>query len=241
MAQISSATLLAIADSIAKAKQLFDAAIGTTATAGTAAYGAQQNAARVLATADEDQILALLAPSRSLANGLQKNQVRAQYAPMIQALLNLLGASSFDAFLLANSAQVASEFRDMAGSGAVSPAYVFPPNIDICSYAVTGSGAGARTGLTPIDTTLYAASQLEVVTTGLIGAASITATLTCKRADNTTTTKAVTITNGSVSGTAFAVGAGTDLFVDVTAITITGGTAADAFKVRSKLLRAVAL
>jgi hypothetical protein len=147
----------------------------------------------------------------------------------------------FDAYCAAQATQVAPEFRDCAGSNMVSNLYVFPPQTDICSFAVTGAGAGTRTGIAAVDTTQYGPSQFEVVTTSVIGASTITATLTLTLWDGTTTTKAVTINSGSANGTVVAVGLATDLYVNCTAITITGGTASDAFKVRSKLRRTIAL
>jgi hypothetical protein len=240
MATISKANFEAITDSIAKQYSLLAANIGTTGTPGTAAYGAAQNLARVLALGDKDQLLALLGPADAQQGAIVKGAPIAWFAPMIRALRDHVGGS-FDAYCQAQGTQVAPEFRDASG-GLVSNLYVFPPVVDpICTFSVTGSGAGTRTGVSSIDTTLYGPAQFEVVTTTAIGAQAINATLTLVKFDGTTETKNVTINASSGNGTVVAVGTATDLYVNCTAITITGGTSGESFKVRSKLRRTIAL
>lgn len=242
MATISIANLKTITDSIARQYKYLADAMGTVATASTAAYGAGQNLTRVLGLNDVAQELALLGPANDQTNLLVKGGLRSFFRPVIQALQAHVGGS-FDAFLATSDDRVAPEFRDAAGTDLIGPARVFPPVYDpICTFAVSGAGAGTRTGGTPVDTTQYGKANMEVVATSTIGASGITATLTMKLLDGTTQTKSVTIPASTANGTAIAIGvAGTDMYVDCTAITITGGTAADAFKVRSKLERVIAL
>ena len=126
----------------------------------------------------------------------------------------------------------------------LSPAtVVFPP---VQTIIAGDRGASAWTfdaASVPLDVTKYGGTQLELVADTLIGAADCVVTLTCRSWDGTTYTSVqeqVTMPQASASGTAVAIGDSGDLYVDVTAISATGGTSGDGLSVRSKLVRSIA-
>lgn len=156
------------------------------------------------------------------------------------------GATSIDKFCTDNAVQVYASFRDFCAANNVTIATVNTfkaASVDpMATFAVSGSGAGTYTHVANIDTANYGPAPLEaVVTGGTIGAASITATVVGTKFDGSPITKTATITNGATVGTAFAVGLSSDLFATITNVTIVGGTASDAFKIRSKVLRTPSL
>ena len=92
-------------------------------------------------------------------------------------------------------------------------------------------------GANAVDTEGNAGVLVGNETGGTIGAASITVTVVGTTASGSSITKTGTITNGSEVGAKFDVGIGTDRYVDVTSVTITGGTTGDAFQIQTKLDR----
>lgn len=99
------------------------------------------------------------------------------------------------------------------------------------SFLVSGPGAGAFSDGLAIDDAKYAPGHLKVECMSIIGASSITATLTLIDVDGEEQEEVVVITNGSLEGAQFDVGIATDKYYDLDDISITGGTAADKFRV----------
>lgn len=245
MATIAASDFLALTDSLGKQYAELKLTPGDTH-AGNVLTGATNNAGRAQAYTDPQQVIDLLPTLYALegAAATLYQSANALFGSALQALNKHV--AGLDAFCVAQSIQVTSDFRDLANaalsSSAVKPAEVFPPSaVSLATFAVTGSGAGTYTHGAAVDTTLYGATQVQVVTTSLIGAASITVTLTLKKADGNTETKTATISSGTASGTAIDVATSADRYTDCTAVTITGGTSADGFAVKTKVLRTPAL
>lgn len=241
MATLPIATFQTLTDSIAAQYKALRDAFGATGTAGTAQYGADQNRTRIAALNDVQQTIDLMVTANLAVDTLDRTKwLPGLFSGIINALRNHVGGN-FDTYMAANDARVAPEFRDVAPAGWVATANVFPPVVDpIASYTVTGATTGTFTAGSAIDTTQYGKAAFEVAVTSNIGAGTVTATLTLTQADGSSTTRVVTITSGATAGSAFAVGSGSDRFVNCTAIAITGGTSG-AFKVRSKLERTIAM
>lgn len=243
MPTITLANFLTLADSLAEqARTINDAFTSGAIAAGEPISGTgmgagpTNNVATILGANDIDVAAALAGafqPAVALGSILQS-----VYGVRLRALNSHVGGIA--AFLAANNARVSPQFAQLLWT--LQPAVIFPPVVDpIASFSVTGSGAGTFTHTAGIDTTKYGAAALQLVTTATIGANAITATLTLTTIAGGTVTKTVNIPATTANGTTFAVDAGTIDYVDCTNITITGGTAGDAFKVRSILERTIAL
>jgi len=243
MPTLSLANFLVLADSLAQQARTVNDAFTNGAIAaaepisGTGmGAGAVNNRGTITGANDIDVEAALALPFQpAIAVG---SLLSALYGPRLAALDRHVGG--IGAFLAANSARVATQFRDLLWG--VPPAQVFPPVVDpLASFAVTGAGAGTFTSNAVVDTTKYGPAALQLVTTALIGASTITVTLTLQLLNGTTVTKTVSIPNGTANATTFVVDASAVAYTAVTAISITGGTNGDAFKVRSLLERTIAL
>lgn len=243
MPTISLANFLALADSLAQqARTIYDAFTSGAIAAGEPVSGTgmgsgpANNKGTITGANDIDVEAALsLAFQPAIAPG---SLLSSLYAGRLAALDRHVGG--IGSFLSTNNARVDPHFRDLLWR--VPAAQVFPPVVDpMATFSVTGAGAGTFTQSASIDTTKYGPAALQVVTTAAIGASTITATLTLQKLDGSTATKTVTIPNATANGTTFAVDGGAIAYVAVTAITISGGTAGDAFKVRSLLERTIAL
>lgn len=173
--------------------------------------GAVNNVARVEALGDAQAIIDLLAGAvaAELATTTPYNTAVALWGTLVQALNRHVG--TFNVYLAGRTIQVTPDFAALAvavlGTGAVNPAYVLDPvQRALGSYAVTAADTGTLTPGATIDTTRYGPAPVEVATTATIGAADITATLTLTTFAGGSATRAVTIPNGSASGTVIAVG-----------------------------------
>lgn len=175
-----------------------------------------------------------------------RDATAAPYLPLsdLTAFLRTLHGDlgGWDTYAEDEGIQYSEGFRDLvaaAAVGSLSAKYVFKEaSVDpMGSFAVTGSGAGTYTDGAAIDSTLYGGARIEGRTTSLIGAAGITATVSVTYFDTTTGTKTLTIPATTADATTIAIGSAADRVVNVTGITITGGTSGDAFKVRSVVPR----
>lgn len=229
MGQLSVNTFLTLADSLAKQAALLKAGFDSFA-AGTA-----NNTATLLAAADID-VEADLAPAFR-----RVPQSAAAIAPVFYQRLTALDMhlGGIGYFLADANARVAPEFRDLLWR--VPPAQVFPPTTQVAHFTVTGSGAGTFTHDGAIDTTQFGPAAVELVATDQIGAAAINVTLTLTKLDGTSAVKTATIPANSANGTVVQVDGGAVAYTDCTAITITGGTGGDSFKVATVLERVIAL
>lgn len=249
MGTIAIATFRTVVDALAKSADTIETDFGTADSPGTPADvsdSAQGLLDTLEALSDTDVLIDLLPGARdwaALALGSRaKKELRAR--ALVDALEQHVGG--FKAFLDANAdgqgnpEQVAAEFRDAYGK--VSPKYVFPPAIsDMGSFAVTGSGAGTFTDGSAVDTGLYGICDIEVeVINQAIQAAAINVTAVCTDFEGNTVNRTVTIPAASTLGTKITFDAGAWI-VDVTNITIVGGTNGDDFQINGILRRAIAL
>jgi hypothetical protein len=243
MATISVADFKTLADSIAKQAEILQTAVGTDgAGSGTSGKGAQNNVDRIVAFTDPDQITDLLEPAEyALSKILSANALPRLLGGT--ALVNALDVhvGGINSWGDTNDVRVHWLLAEIVSW--LNPARVFPPVVDpMATFDVTGSGAGTYAHVAGIDTTKYGKANLVLKTTSAIGAAQIVATITCKKIDGTTEDKEVTIPGSTGSGTEFDIGThDTDMYVDTTNITITGGTSGESFKILSEIERAIAL
>jgi hypothetical protein len=110
----------------------------------------------------------------------------------------------------------------------------------VARYEGEGAGTGTFIAGSDIDTSLYGEAALEVVVEAM-GAVARTLRLSLKNFDGTIELRDVAIPGNAALNAAFPVGAANDRFVGVTNIITTGGggTAADLFRVRSKVERGI--
>lgn len=239
------ATVLTVLDSVAKGVEVFEAAVGTGSESGTVSKGAANNVATLQAVSDSVVQADLMAVFVARAANVQQSALeRGLIGPIVQRALDRhYGDSngSLNAFLTTQDARVSSLLRNIGfqidARNAFGPTVIDP----MATFLVSGSGAGAFALVAAIDDTTYGKAHLKVKTTTLIGGAAIAATLTLTKADGSSEAQVVNITGGSASGTEFDVGAAGDRYLACTNITITGGTAADGFKVISTIERVLAL
>ncbi len=243
MGVIPTNTLVTVLDSIASGKLIFDNAVGVLGTEANTTSKAAANDTTTLAAVADPQVQADLMPSFKL-----RDDVLAA-ASLYAALggFNIWWAldkhtGGLDAYMNTNNLRASIHVVQIGFP--LSAAQVMPPQVDpMATFAVTGAGAGTYTHVADIDTTQYGRAWLEVVVTSTIGGSAITATVNGLQIDAVTpTTKTVTIAANSSVGTTVAIGTmGTvpDSYDSVTGISITGGTAGDAFKVRSRVERVI--
>ena len=153
------------------------------------------------------------------------------------------------------SGNVSESFRKtyIKAGGSVMKArnvfYDLPTDWVFGSGLITGGVLGFTAGTSfgdqagQADGTRFAACQLRVKATTLIGGTNLDVVITGKDKNNATATVNVTIPSGTVSGTYIDCGSSTDLFIQVTGIAFgaSTGTNADAFNIVNKIERTVAL
>lgn len=246
MATLRAVALLAILDSLAAQAQVVRDAIGASdVDTGSVAEGAANTLATLFEEISDDNDLGglILAAQRRQADITADRLYRALQGERMQVALDAHygGTGSLNRFLTDENARAHPDVRLLGIQIDAVNAFA-PARVTLGAFAVSGSGAGTYTADDAVDTSLYGNANLVVRTTSGIGGASITATLTLRRFDGSTTTKAVTIPGGTASGVRIDVGThGTDMAVACTAVSITGGTSGDAFVVETEVERAVAL
>ena len=234
------AEYIAMTDLFAAGGGYLIAALGDEDTAASAIGKAAAVRDYVTAFADPDEadITAdLINPVIAVVEALGRpSTLSTFFAQFNSAVISHLG-QDLNTWLTADGTRVHPDFKRACNPN-ISAVNTFPPVTVLGTYAVSGSGAGTLTDGDAVDTTLFGGAQLELeVTGGTIGAASITVTVVGTTASGSSITKTGTITNGSEVGAKFDVGIGTDRYVDVTSVTITGGTTGDAFQIQTKLDR----
>lgn len=239
------ATLLVVLDSIAKGVEVLETAAGTGAEAGTVSKGAANNVTTLLAEADSAVQADLMAVFVGRATMVKQAVIeRALVGGPVQRALDRHYGEAFGSlndFLKNQDARVHPLLRNV-GFQIDAPNAFCPTAIDpVASFLVTGSGAGTFTAGTSVDESNYGKAHFKVRTTSVIGAAAIAATLTLRKADGSTENKVVNIAGLTGSGVEFDVGVAADRYLACTNISITGGTASDAFKVLSTIERTIAL
>ncbi|HYE85649.1 MAG TPA: hypothetical protein VEA16_04810 [Vicinamibacterales bacterium] len=237
--------LLTVLDSVAKGVEILETAVGTGSEANTVSKGAANNVTTLQAIADSALQADLMSVFVARAANVKQSVIeRALIGASLQRALDRHygeAYGSLNAFLANQDARVHPLLRNI-GFQIDAPNAFCPTAIDpVASFVVTGSGAGTFTAGTAVDDTTYGKAHFRVRTTTLIGAAAIAATLTLTKADGSSETKVVNLPGSTASGTEFDVGLSTDRYLACTSISITGGTAADAFKVISTVERTIAL
>lgn len=260
MAALTAANAVTLADGIAKHIIDLVAVPGSTSAITT---GQATLLGQVVALNDASQITALLdgfnasvtAEKAYLTNQASYNAILDLWFGACLAL-DAAASGGLAALLAANQPnQVDYRFLDAFNradsKGGVNPVAALPAwlsfapaALGLATFAVTGSGAGTFTAGTAVSS-LYGNGPLSLYNAGagVIGAASITATVTYTKYSSTGTvltaqTATATLTNGAASGAAVAL-SGSAAGTAVTNITITGGTNGDSIGVKTTLLRSV--
>jgi hypothetical protein len=245
VATLAITPLLTILDSLAKAVQIFAAAVGASGSdVSTVSEGAANNVVTladavassndVAALVKEFQERATLVTTDALARTLQGERVQ------VALDAHYGGTGGLNRFLTAQGKRVHPDLRRLGIQ--VDAVNAFPPAIvTLATFAVTGAATGTLTPGSDVDTGLYGKANTVVRTTTAIGSTT-TVTLTMKKLDGTTEQQLVTLPSGTASGVEFDIGThGTDLYVGVSAIAVAGGTAGNGFAVRTEVERAIAL
>ncbi len=230
------AEYLSMTDKYAKAIQYLLTAKGDEDTAATAAYQARLTRDQLVAFAavDEYKITADLDDAvGAVVTAIERESDLVSYfANFNSSVLGHL-AQDLNTWLTIGALRVHHYWR-RGGNSSIQAANVFPPVTALGSFVVSGAGAGTYTDGAVVDTTLYGGAQVQLEVTGNpIGAANITATVSCVHASGTLEDIVGVIPLGSIVGAKVALGDAADRVVNVTNIAITGGTAADAFKVQT--------
>ena len=238
--QFTLAEYLGWTDNYSRAIAAILAATGDEDSAGTAAYhaAAVRNAINAFTDPDTAEITIDLLPAAAdtVAKITTPTFLQVALSGFNSAILSALGAD-LNAWLTAQGGRVHYLFRQI-GNPYIQAVNAFPPVTVLGSMAVTGSGAGTFTDGIPVNSSLYGGAQVQFEVTGNpIGAADITATAHVVTAGGSSTTLTALIPNGSSVGTKVDLGEGTDRVVDCTAVTFTGGTDGDAFRVQTKMDR----
>lgn len=253
MGLIASSQLTTIMDSVASAKLIFDAGVGTTSSqSNTVAKAAANDVNTITAIADNDvqadlswwfrlRQQALLASSLYTTLGVYNIWVALEKH---LSGSSQVGVAGLDTYLQVNNIRVNEGCKDVGFP--LSPEQIMPPAVDpMATFAVTGSGVGTYTHVADIDTTQYGRAWLQAYVTSSsgLGSNAITATVTGLQFDHSTTTsKQITLAAATSYGGTVSIGTlGTqaDSYDYVTNITITGGTNGDGFAVRSLVERTI--
>ena len=242
MAKITIANFKTVTDSIGWQRDAADVGLGDGSGSSSGSYGALTNMNRILGLGDVDQETALLAPSEAVYSELKT----ASRLTLWDRLLRALDAhvAGIDTFLTGEGERVCPQFKEVyegALGVVLSARNTFTPEVDpMATFDVTGSGAGTFTDGSAIINTSYADAHLTLYTSTAIGGAQIVATVFVTEWDGTATSKDVTIPASTGSDVEFDVGIAADKYIDVTNITITGGTNGEQFKIKAKVERTIA-
>ena len=238
-------------DRLARIRQLLDAALGDGTDDDTAAMGGALILVSVLDEEDYDINDALMDAAHDAAEALktassasgQTKTAQSLVAGYVRALRTHFG-NDLDAELTAEAIQVHPQFNtlyyEIFGSY-LTAGNVYPLNTEL-GRVDKAAGVWTFTDDSAVDTDVYAPSQCEIYVpaTYTIGVADCVLTVTLVKSDATTEDQAVTMPGGSVAGTAVAIDTATDVYVDASTATVTGGTDGDRVAIRTKLLRSIA-
>lgn len=237
MATISVTNFKTITDKIAGAYVAWQNGAGTaTPASGTAGYKLGEVVSSILALDDVKQELDLLGPANSTyLAALAPASAPVAFRNLILGIRNHV--SNINTYCSTNDVRVAPEFREISNlisGGLVTNANTFTNTVDPIGLWTAGGGVGTYTEVATVDTTLYSwKANLKIITTATIGASTITATLTCLTGGSTATVeKAVQIPASTGMGQTIDIGTeGTDMYQGVTAVTASGMTDGDSFKI----------
>ncbi|MBN1320736.1 MAG: hypothetical protein JXA87_07845 [Thermoleophilia bacterium] len=234
--QLTVAEYIAWTDLLSEAIKILFTAKGKEETPATAAYhcAAARNAITALEDPDEAKLTVDLLPAAMalVAKAELESDISSMFATFNSAVIGHLGAN-LNAWLQADGTRVSHWWR-RGGNVTISPVNVFPPVTTLGSFAVTGSGAGVYTDSDEVETDKYGGAQIQLEVTGnTIGAAAIEVTVNCITASGGTVQRVGSIPAASAVGFTVDLGTSVDRIVDVTSITVTGGTNGDAFRVQT--------
>lgn len=255
MSNLAVASATGILDIIAQQYALLTADLGTGVETGTCSKGAANGWALAVADADTPADWSV---ANLLATGLKKWAERMKtasaeagysctardlFAEILRDLQTELDGS-IDTWLTSNSQRVhpnVQALHYLCFGTYLTPENVFPAPAVEMGHTVRGASVWTYTDGTAIvpATVGYGGGQLELyVPAGVtIGAADCVLSLTLTKPGGSSESKSVTMPMNSVAGTAVDVGSSTDLYIDVTACTVTGGTSGDQVYIRTKTLR----
>lgn len=233
---VTQAEYITLTDNLARMINVLLTAKGVEDTpACAAAYAAAvRNTITAFADPDEADITVDLLPATiALVTAVEReSEVASLCSGFNSAIISHLG-QDLNTWLTAGALRVHHLFR-RGGNTTIQPVNVFPPATSLGSMAVTGSGSGTFADGQAVSTSLYGGAQIELEVTGNpIGAADIVATVACIFAGGTTDTRSGTIPSGSIVGFKLELGTASDRIVNITGITLTGGTNGDAFRVQT--------
>lgn len=238
---ITTAEYLAMTDYYAAGIQYILTGLGDEATAASAAGQAKEVQDDIVAFTDPDEAQ-ITADYIDAVMGVVDELEAARLIPSFFSQFNsatvrhlqaLLG-STLDEFLDADGSRVDPLWKRY-GNTVIDRDNVFPPVTVVGTFAVSGTDAGTFTDGAAVDTTYYAGAQLECeITAGGPLAAEIVATITGTNVAGGALVKTATLTAAAANGAKFDVGLSTDEYVNISDVTITGGTASDAFKIQTK-------
>lgn len=243
MSTISSANFATETKRLAAMIEAMQTAVGTAySDGGTCAKGVANARAAILALGDAEQLNALLPGVQRLYEAMILDGTSFLYAALADWLRTLdRHVGGINAYCEDEAIRINYLLRFVMPE--ILPKYVFPPVTDLGSVALSGSGAGAFTEDTPVDTDLYGDGLIEIVTESIIGAADISGTVYGWDYNGNAVQADYAIGNGTANDTTVAI-AGTTRFVKInkplTDGAYTGGTAADAWRFQTKLDRAPA-
>jgi hypothetical protein len=239
---LGAGTLQQVLDSLAADVPIMDAAFGVDGTvAGTISYGAAANLGALAATADADVAADLTGTFRARVEGVKAiNLYPVLGGAAVQRALDAhfaKGAGDLNRQLGTYAVRVSSQLRKI---GFVLDApNVFAPAVDpVASFAVIAPGNGNATiGQGAIDENQYAAGALSIVVDAMHGAV-LNITVTLRDANGAQSQQVVVVPANTPAGTVIAI---PGRHFGVAALTITGGTAGDAFHVAAPVERNVNL
>jgi len=250
MGALTGAQLKDVSDSIAFQKTKLDTTVGDTTTATTILYAMQQNIDRIggYAEAVIKALHSTFAKMKDLMSAFKLNLDHAAIRVLDSHIRDEEGMGISDYWEQENypTSRIAPEFAQIARSIGIylKAAICFPPVTAMGSVAVTGSGTGTFTDGSAIDGNLYGPANCELEVTaaaGGPGTVSLVATVIGTDEDGNPVTGSATFSSASVGDKVDVTPdqAGKK-FQDITDITFTGGANGDAFKIQSKVDRAVA-
>jgi len=248
MANLSTANVTAIADALARGYDLQAALLGADETTNdTWRKLAKLVWDTAISAADASEAQSPLTNLAGVANDARTNFapsvfIKDRLQAIVQGLINECDANLGD-YLNDNDLRVHYSFGDLfyyvTGLRLSPISVVFPP-VQIVAHIVRGASTWTFTGGTAVDTTKYGGAQLRLRAKSIIGASDCVCTLTCVKADGSSEQRSATMPQASAVDTYVDVGSASNLYVSVSAISVTGGTNGDDIDVETKLVRSIA-
>lgn len=227
--------VLNILDSISLAYDRLESTLGTGIETGSVSKATLTNFNRIKGldfTTDYDDLSELLDYSYDSFYNLTNSNI---YKFFRNLLVKIYDYTNLNDFLTTNDARIFENIKDMylqiSNGYIISPANILPPPVSNMGTYSIASGTGTFTDGDAIDTSKYGKAFLKLKTTSNIGLNDLTLTITCKKIDNTTEDKQVIIPGNTTQNTEFNIGNGTtDMYIDITNITHSGGNDGDSIQ-----------